>query len=226
MVIRPGLFVPASSASPDVLTALRAATAQRHAILDSSTPLAKSQPNLVDYHDHLLLLKAWLGPIESWLSAFTDGPQDAQILAPLQRMPLLESDLAHDTVTALRVSSDAPTPVAFPPASASVSASGSDAAYRWGVCYVVEGSQLGGAVLYKKLHAQLSPHPLRYLAGEGEPVGPRWRGFVQALQQHVTNDAAIRHACVGAMDAFDSLIALLPHTDAATSAIFTGQTDV
>jgi heme oxygenase len=39
-------------------------------------------------------------------------------------------------------------------------------AWRWGVCYVIEGSQLGGAVLYKRLHERLAPHPLRYLKGD------------------------------------------------------------
>lgn len=213
--------MPASSSNPsDVLAALRAATAQRHAILDSAMPLAKAQPTIADYRDHLTLLKAWLGPIENWLAGFADGPQDPRTLAPVRRLPLLESDLAHDTIASLRVSSSEPLPCLFPPAQAD-----HHAAYRWGVCYVVEGSQLGGAVLYKQLQAQLSPHPLRYLAGEGEPVGPRWRGFVQALEQHVTDETAVRRACEGAIQTFDSLIALLPAAIEIAPAIFTGHAD-
>jgi heme oxygenase len=51
-------FVAASlSHSPDVLAALRAATAQRHATLDCSMPLAKAHPSIADYRDHLVLLK-------------------------------------------------------------------------------------------------------------------------------------------------------------------------
>ena len=81
------------------------------------------------------------------------------------------------------------------------------AAYRWGVCYVVEGSQLGGAVLYKRLASRLVPHPLDYLRGNGSP-GPRWQQFLAALRANVVEPAQIEDACAGARDAFDRLIAL------------------
>jgi heme oxygenase len=209
-------FVAVSSPhSPDVLAALRAATAQRHATLDSSMPLAKPHPSIADYRDHLLLLKAWLGPIESWLAGFADGPQDPRTLTPLRRLPLIESDLAHDAIAGLSKRTNDARPRALP------RAHGDNPAYRWGVCYVVEGSQLGGAVLYKRLHAQLAPHPLRYLAGNGEPVGPRWHRFVQGLQQDVMEDAAVLSACEGGRHAFDSLLELLPHSSRDAGGVFT-----
>ena len=86
---------------------------------------------------------------------------------------------------------------------------GSDsAAYRWGVSYVIEGSRLGGAVLYRRLANQLAPHPLRYLRADGVAPGPRWQHFLRALRAHVQGAPAIAEACRGACDAFDSLIAL------------------
>jgi heme oxygenase len=79
------------------------------------------------------------------------------------------------------------------------------------VCYVIEGSQLGGAVLYQRLHAQLAPHPLRYLKGLDAGPGPRWRTFMLALREHVRSPAEIDDACAGACAAFDSILALDLH---------------
>lgn len=170
-------------------------------------PLAKADATLDDYRDHLLLLNAWLGPVEAWLSHYSDGPQDREVLAPIRRLPLIESDLGDASMVLAKPFE----PVVFPPSSHS------DSAYRWGVCYVVEGSQLGGAVLYKRLRAQLAPHPLRYLSGDGAPVGPRWQRFMLALQTGVGTDAAIARACEGAVDAFDSLLSLLPDRESELS---------
>jgi heme oxygenase len=84
------------------------------------------------------------------------------------------------------------------------------AAYRWGVCYVVEGSQLGGTVLYRRLAGQLAPHPLNYLKGGSEGPGPRWRRFTEALREQVRGSAQVGEACAGARDAFDRILALRP----------------
>jgi heme oxygenase len=80
-------------------------------------------------------------------------------------------------------------------------------AYRWGVCYVIEGSHLGGAVLYQRLHERLAPHPLRYLRGAPGGPGPRWRAFMQALRANVRKPAEVADACAGACDAFDAILA-------------------
>lgn len=171
----------------DVLAALRAATAERHAVLDSSLPLSGPAPTLDDYRDHLVMLRDWLGPIVHWLDAFGDGPH-----VPGARLAAIDSDLRRMA----RV--PAPVPSNAWPADAS-------AAYRWGVCYVVEGSQLGGAVLYKKLAGPLAPHPLDYLKGDGNP-GPAWRAFVEQMGAQVHSRQDIEEACRGACSAFDGLI--------------------
>jgi heme oxygenase len=79
------------------------------------------------------------------------------------------------------------------------------------VCYVIEGSQLGGAVLYQRLHEQLAPHPLRYLKGNDAGPGPRWRAFMQALREHVRSPEEILEASEGACAAFDSILSLGLH---------------
>ena len=184
--------------SGDVLSALRLATADRHTLLDTGLPLGGAHPTLGDYGDHLRMLRAWLAPLEAWLAGFHDGPQAA--LAPVQRLALIDDDLAHPLIAPARA--QAALQQAWP--------QHASAAYRWGVCYVVEGSQLGGAVLHQKLAAQLAPHPLRYLRPDGAGPGPRWRQFMLALKEGVRSEGEIADACRGACDAFDRILALRP----------------
>lgn len=185
-------------AQGDVLAALRTATAERHALLDDSLAIASSAASLRDYQCHLLMLLAWLTPLEAWLSTFHDGPQAEPSLPPVARTASIARDLAHSSMPACADAS----PVQEPwPAAAS-------AAYRWGVCYVLEGSQLGGAVLYQRLQRQLAPHPLDYLRGAQAGPGPRWRAFMQALRAQVRSAAEVADASRGACDAFDRILAL------------------
>lgn len=181
----------------DVLTALRAATAERHAELDTRTPLAAPAPDLRAYRDHLFLLEAWLTPVAAALAQHADGPQSA--LPARDYLALIRSDLAQPALAGLPSAlalADLPWPAQH------------EAAWRWGVVYVIEGSQLGGAVLYKRLAERLAPHPLAYLRGEGSP-GPRWQQFMAALRAEVVTPAQIEQACQGARQAFDQLLALL-----------------
>lgn len=181
-----------SALEQDVLAALRRATAQLHAELDSSTPLAAGDVDLRAYHDHLRLLEQWLAPIQDWMGRFDEGPT----LPPY--LHAIREDLAHAAFAGMPAA-DGVTAAAWP--------AQSGAAWRWGVCYVIEGSQLGGAVLYKRLADRLAPHPLNYLRGGGPP-GARWRQFIAALRAHVVDERQITEACEGARHAFGSLIAL------------------
>ena len=180
----------------DALKALRAATSERHTLLDTGLPLAAESPTLDDYATHLRMLRTWLAPIEDWLA---NGPGPADALAPLRRIPLIDSDLHHPSLPQQRE------PMlnvqTYWPDDAS-------AAYRWGVAYVAEGSQLGGVVLYQRLSSQLAPHPLSYLRGETAGPGPRWRNFMLALKQNVSSEQQVAEACAGACDAFDRILAL------------------
>lgn len=178
------------------LAALRAATADRHTLLDSGLPLAGESPGLDDYASHLRMLRTWLAPIEDWLASGA-GPRDA--MAPLRRVPLIDADLHEPSVPRSR----GPTPPEQAPWPADASP-----AYRWGVAYVAEGSQLGGAVLYQRLSARLAPHPLAYLRGDDAGPGPRWRSFMLALKENVRTEQEVAEACAGACDAFDRILAL------------------
>jgi heme oxygenase len=178
----------------DPLAALRSATASRHEELDSGLPIGAPDASLSDYAAHLAMLQAWLAPLQAWLARFADGPGFDQA----GRLALLERDLAEQGM---------PAALAAPGAAADWPVDASPA-WRWGVCYVIEGSQLGGAVLYQRLHERLAPHPLRYLKGDEAGPGPRWRAFMLALREHVRTPQEILEASAGACAAFDGILAL------------------
>ena len=77
----------------DVLAALRAATAERHAELDAHTPLAAPEVDLAAYGAHLRLLERWLAPVPGWLAGFDDGPVLPDYLGAIR------ADLAHEAWT-------------------------------------------------------------------------------------------------------------------------------
>lgn len=186
-----------SARDTDVLAALRTATASRHERLDSGLPLSAPLPSLDDYAAHLHMVRDWLAPLERWLAGFADGPQAEPTLPPTGRLALIQADLAEPRMPEVRPLRPAP---AWP--------ADASAAWRWGVAYVIEGSQLGGAVLYGKLAGPLAPHPLRYLRGDEDGPGPRWRAFMGALRAHVTGPVEIAEACAGACAAFDAILEL------------------
>lgn len=183
----------------DALAALRSATASRHERLDSGLPLSASEPSLDDYAAHLRMVRDWLAPLDTWLAGFADGPQAEPGLPPLPRLALIQADLAEPGMPDVAPLAPA---AAWPP--------DASAAYRWGVAYVIEGSQLGGAVLYRHLAQRLAPHPLRYLRGAEAGPGPRWRDFMEALRSRVTTPQEIADACAGACAAFDAILELAP----------------
>lgn len=188
-----------SARDTDVLAALRTATASRHERLDSGLPLSAPLPSLDDYAEHLRMVRDWLAPLERWLAGFADGPQAEPLLPATSRLALIQADLAEPGMPEVQPLRPAP---AWP-----IDAS---AAWRWGVAYVIEGSQLGGAVLYRNLAGALAPHPLRYLRGEEGGPGPRWRAFMLALRARVTSPEEVAEACAGACAAFDAILALAP----------------
>jgi heme oxygenase len=182
----------------DVLAALRTATASRHERLDSGLPLSAPAPSLADYAAHLRMVRDWLLPLQAWLDGHADGPRAEASLAPTGRLALIDADLREPGM-----------PTVLPVRASSAWPDGASPAYRWGVAYVIEGSQLGGAVLHARLATPLAPHPLRYLRGEGGP-GPRWRAFMIALRAAVQSPQEIIDACAGACTAFDSILELAP----------------
>ncbi|WP_076997744.1 biliverdin-producing heme oxygenase [Variovorax sp. KK3] len=188
-----------SPAAPgtDVLQALRTATSELHERLDSRLPLARDDASLQDYVKHLRVLRPWLIDLRQALAG-----QGAELDAVTRHMDAKLADLDLDLAQA-GAPADADAPARGGPAEHGPGTS----AYAWGLAYVVEGSQLGGVVLHKRLRERLAPHALRYLgAGEDPGVAARWREFTQRLRGAVADKAAVQQAQRGAVAAFEDLL--------------------
>jgi heme oxygenase len=162
-------------------------------------PLSQTTPSLDDYREHLQIIRAWLEPLECWLHQFADGPQGPQAPPARHRVSVILADLADTEHLGDMAQSPRQAHHRWP--------NDARCAYRWGICYVVEGSQLGGAALYRRLAPALSPHPLRYLRAGLEESRDRWPQFLSALRADL-EPSTVAIACSGAADAFDSLLDL------------------
>lgn len=209
------LFVPSSppvselppTACADPLQALRTATAAQHAQLDAQLAISRPDASLADYVAHVHALAAWLQalwPHLQMLQATTPGFD----FTPPQRLAALQADLREQPLTAGGPAISWPLPgdgTLRLAAQALAAHPGQLHAVCWGFAYVVEGSQLGGQVLYRQLAQRLAPHPLRYLHGDGASTGARWKLFIALLRQHIAPPPAVEAACHGARAAFAAL---------------------
>ena len=183
-----GLPINGEPAS-DVVAALRAATVERHRTIDRSMPLSRPNPQLTDYVEHLRIMRTWLQPLECWLGG-----------SAILQTSLIDADLVEAGVPER---ANAANGTSGRPVDATAS-------YRWGARYVIEGSRLGAAVLYRRLSHALRPHKLRYLQ-DGTGISPdRWPNFLRELRASVKTPAEIEQACQGACASFDALIAICP----------------
>jgi len=73
--------------------------------------------------------------------------------------------------------------------------------FAMGILYVIEGSSLGGRVIYKHIQKQLgldSIHGAAYFAGYGEDTGSNWKSFMTTLvayeKKHNNSDEIIEGA--------------------------------
>ncbi|ABM33544.1 heme oxygenase [Paracidovorax citrulli] len=185
----------------DCLGALRDATRTRHERLDAALPIARPGATLDDYIRHASALAAWLQALSPLLRVLDDGASAWPLDDPARRNALRDD---------LTDAAAAPSPCAAPGAGAAIDAAfaafpGRHAAVAWGMAYVVEGSQLGGQWLYRRLARPLAPHPLRYLQGSGARTAERWKDFTARLARNVRTPSDIEAACAGACAAFDAL---------------------
>ncbi|MDA7418901.1 biliverdin-producing heme oxygenase [Xenophilus arseniciresistens] len=184
-------FAPA--ACPDPRDALRRATAAHHAEVDAALPLSKPSPSLADYHAHLQLLAQWVALLQAL-------PLDEPRLA--REAAALADDIA-ECERLLGLPSKMPEAFLGTPGPGAI-----PDGFAWGVAYVIEGSRLGGQVLYRRLADALAPHPLHYLQGAGAQTGAHWRHFLEALRAALDTPERVQAACQGAVWAFEKLLQL------------------
>jgi heme oxygenase len=188
-----------SAAPPgDVLAALRAATAERHDSVDRCMPLSRPTLTIDDYIEHLVRMRAWLQPLEQWLE--DSAAYTSSCLPPIRQTALIDADLTFALSSVSHQREPSLRPHRWP--------AQAPAPYRWGARYVIEGSRLGAAVLYRRLSYALRPHPLHYLRGDDGASPSRWPNFQRELRSGIRTSADIAAACKGACDSFDALLAL------------------
>jgi len=191
-------------AVPDIRKALQHATARLHAEVDSVLPLALPAPTLVDYQEHLVVLLDWMNGLQLEHPALS-GQLDAQQARLRVDIRICTELLSGKPFIVPTATLTAVTRTDFQaPGTQAVPADG--AAVDWGVAYVIEGSQLGGQVLHRRLAEALAPHPLGYLKGEGSATGRHWTAFLNNLRAHVVTSAQHQAACCGAVQAFEALL--------------------
>ncbi len=167
-------------------------TRERHETLDQGLALAGGPVDRDGYLTYLRALLGWLEPLEQrlWQLDWPDGLQ-APVRAGKSAWLYEDLERAGDATPVVRCDR-VPAPVA-------------PDAYALGVAYVVEGSQLGGRFLAKRLQEAAPDLPQRYLHGYGEQVGPLWKSFLLHLDSEAGAQGREARALQGACDAFDSL---------------------
>lgn len=189
-----------SQASPaEVLRPLRNATQALHEALDSQLPIARDNAGLADYAAHLRALRPWLETVRHVLAAAGDPGLDRVARRTERRLAALALDL-EDAGAAPDAEGALPADV--------FSDGARDPAFAWGLAYVLEGSQLGGASMFKRLGPRLAPHPMRYFQPVDAPEGlaAQWKDFVAQLAAALRDPAAVQAAQRGAVAGFETLM--------------------
>lgn len=170
-----------------VLSALREATRNLHQETEAGMDLMKADLMPSEYLFKLRVLQAWLSGLHQHEQSQTGFAShwNAELSLRLRR---IDSDLQRP---ASRTA-----PAGLP--------TGLDA--WWGICYVLEGSMLGGQVITRHVQARVPEAPVQYFSGWGEQTGPRWRQFLAQLEAH-SQAADLEAVCQGAIAAFRYLAA-------------------
>jgi heme oxygenase len=172
-------------------TLLAAATRDLHVAIEHEIGLDDNPP-LGRYLAYLGAMHAIVGGVEERLEeAFAVLALEPEVR---RKRRWLEEDLRHFRIAALGPAPALEVPREIP------------AAIGW--AYVLEGSMLGGRVLYKRLASRWALGPgqgATFLCGYGPETATRWRRFVDALES-IELTAEQMDACIaGARQAFDAI---------------------
>lgn len=184
--------MPAPSSSL-ALELIRASTASAHRALENTLEVGRPDAGESAYTRYLEALWGWLAPLESalWAAAWPEA-----IAAPARsgKLRWIEADL--------RARGRDPSWIAALPRQLTLPRLDS-IAERFGAAYVVEGSQLGGQFLLRRLGPRISPLPARWLEGYGRETPARWRSFVAVLGAQLTSRADAELAAHSARTTFE-----------------------
>lgn len=179
---------------------LRAATRDLHHRLDHHdllAPLVRSSLDVADYALALQALYAINAPTEQAISDYIDTQGLAFDYATRRRMPDLLADLEYLGINTPQLAWAGP----------SIRSHGQ----LIGCLYVLEGSTLGGRVIYKQLQNALKLNQQtggRFFAGHGELTMPMWQAF-WTFAAEICPPGQITDATQAASALFESILAHL-----------------
>lgn len=179
---------------------LRAATRDLHHRLDHHdllAPLVRSSLDVADYALALQALYAINAPTEQAISDYIDTQGLAFDYATRRRMPDLLADLEYLGINTPQLAWAGP----------SIRSHGQ----LIGCLYVLEGSTLGGRVIYKQLQNALKLNQQtggRFFAGHGELTMPMWQAF-WTFAAEICSPGQITDATQAASALFESILAHL-----------------
>lgn len=180
----------------DAHATLRSATRERHERLDSSLRIGSADAGYADYVAYVAALGGWLRPVEDALWA-RDWP--ASLRPDLRRDKSARID--RDLAAARAMGEQAPAASVCD----NLPAVGRSRAYDAGVMYVIEGSQLGGRMMAKRLRQAWPGRQFHYMEGYGADLGALWKDFMAFLAEELESQDDVDQAVAGALDAFDTL---------------------
>ena len=169
---------------------LATATRPAHDALERSLDLERDL-SPANYGLHLRCMHAFLRETEELLAGDERLAAAGLALDSRRKLPWLERDLDALGLEALE-----------PPETPALPA---DLHRRIGWAYVLEGSTLGGRVLYRRIapHLHLSAkRGAAFLNGHGEHTGEMWKRFVAALDALPLTSAQSLECVAGAREAF------------------------
>lgn len=182
---------PTAEREKAFLETLRHNTQAAHQALEATpyaTALMSEAVTRQDYLHYLTMMYGFVKPIEA--AAYTASHLLPDV-AERTKTHLLEKDMLQ-----LGLSQQA---IDHLPQADLSNTYLSDAAL-WGAMYVMEGSSLGGNVLYKHLHKKLDVDAATdagYFTAYGAATGSRWKTFLQ----HFTNNAVTNNTEAAIIDA-------------------------
>ena len=180
----------------DIHATLRQATQARHERLDSALRIGSVGADYADYLAYIAALRGWLEPVEIALWA-RDWPASLQPALRRRKAARIDQDFDAARRLGLRVPAV--------PVCDRLPDTGRSRAYALGVMYVIEGSQLGGRMMAKRLEQAWPDHAFHYMAGYGGELGPLWKAFMAFLADELQSEQDVTEAMAGACDAFDTL---------------------
>jgi heme oxygenase len=175
------------------LELIRHSTALAHRALEAKLVVAQDAAGEAEYTRYLGAVLGWLEPLEAALWSWP-WPEPWFALPRQGKVRWVESDLSARGFSSAKLAA-LPRQRVLPPLDSE--------AGRFGVAYVIEGAQLGGQVLLRRLGPRVAPLPTRWLVGYGRNNSVMWREFLGALSAHVREPAQAEAAALSARATFE-----------------------